>query len=403
MSGARTTTRRRTTGEDGEQLRALRCFVGQRVERQDPLERRDAARAELGARGLAELRERLVERPCGAVDARRQHRVERVGDVDDAGAERDLLAPQPVGVARAVEALVVVADRRDRVAEESEPVDDAGALVGVALHQRPLLLRQARGLQQDRVRNRELADVVEERRVAEQVELGVREAELAADRQRELLDAARVARGVRVACVDGRREALHRRRRALLQQPVRLLERDVLRVDRLGGLAELLGAPARVREVRLLRLAHQQQRHREDRQSVEPGRGVADRDHAADEAVDDVVRREPEEALVPDAPDVLASLDGERDDSRPVLTAKYDRAGDEAGSDGDELAPAAVEPEHEDRRRRERRERERADVEEHAVDLLPLRAPLDDADRHGDGERAHVDRRARRRRARRRR
>ena len=93
----------------------------------------------------------------------------------------------------------------------------------------------------------ELADVVEERRVAEQVELGLREAELAADRERELLHAARVAGRVGVARVDRRREALHRRRRALLQQPVRLLERDVLRVDRLGGLAQLLGA-ARVCE-----------------------------------------------------------------------------------------------------------------------------------------------------------
>ena len=90
--------------------RALRCFVGRR-QRQDPLEGRDAARAELGARGVAKLCERLVERPGGAVDAGREHRVERVGDVDDAGAKRDLLALEPVRIARAVEALVVVADR----------------------------------------------------------------------------------------------------------------------------------------------------------------------------------------------------------------------------------------------------------------------------------------------------
>ena len=61
----------------------------------------------------------------------------------------------------------------------------------------------------------ELADVVEERRVAEQVELGLRQPELAADRERELLHAARVAGRVRVARVDRRREALHRGRRAL--------------------------------------------------------------------------------------------------------------------------------------------------------------------------------------------
>ena len=46
----------------------------------------------------------------------------------------------------------------------------------------------------------------------------------------------------------------------------------------------------------------------------------------------------------------------------------------------------ALEAEHEDARRRKRRERQRADVEEHAVDLLALCAPLDDADRHGEDE-----------------
>src|SRR5438046_1810281 len=66
------------------------------LDRQDPLERRDAARAELAAGGAAELLQRLRGGPSGPVDARRQHRVERVGDVDDAGAERDLLPLEPV-------------------------------------------------------------------------------------------------------------------------------------------------------------------------------------------------------------------------------------------------------------------------------------------------------------------
>ena len=136
------------------------------------------------------------------------------------------------------------------------------------LHERPLLLGQARGLQQDRVRDRELADVVEERGVSEQVELRLREPELAADRERELLHAPRVAGGVGVARVDGRRERLHRRGRALLEQPVRLLERHVLGLDRLGGLAELLGTLAACAEVGLLRLAHQQQRQREHGERV---------------------------------------------------------------------------------------------------------------------------------------
>ena len=246
---------------------------------------------------VAQLLERDLERPRRAVDARREHRVERVRDVDDPRAERDRVPRQAARVAAAVEALVVVPDRGHRLVEEPEPLDDPRALLGVALHDHPLVVGQRRRLEQDRVRDRELADVVEERRVAELVEVGLRELELAADRERELLDAARVAGRVGVAGVDGRREGLHRGRRAVLQQPVRALERDVLGLDRVRGLAQLLRALLRVPEVRLLRLPHQQQRHREDAERVQVRRVVRDRDHAADEAVDEVVREQPGEAL----------------------------------------------------------------------------------------------------------
>ena len=59
----------------------------------------------------------------------------------------------------------------------------------MARHDHPLRVRQARRLEQDRIRNAELADVVEERCVAEELQLGVRKPELAADREGELLHA----------------------------------------------------------------------------------------------------------------------------------------------------------------------------------------------------------------------
>src|SRR5436190_8802475 len=164
-------------------------LVVEALDREDPLEGGDAARAELRAGGAPELLQGLRGRPCGPVDAGREHRVERVRHVDDPSAERDFLPAQPVGIAGAVVAFVVVPDRWHGVVQEAEAVDDAGALVGVALHQVPLLLGQARRLQQDRVRDRELADVVEERRVTEQVELCLREPQLPADGERELLHA----------------------------------------------------------------------------------------------------------------------------------------------------------------------------------------------------------------------
>src|SRR5205823_558306 len=139
---------------------------------------------------------------------------------------------------------------------------------------------QVIGLEQDRVRNRELADVVEQRRLADHLELRLREAEFTADPQRELLYAPRVARRVRVAGVDGRRQRLHRGRRALLEQAVRALERDVLRLDRLRRLPQLLRRALGVADVRLLRLAHQEEWQREDEQPPDPDRLVGLVDHA---------------------------------------------------------------------------------------------------------------------------
>ena len=119
--------------------------------------------------------ERLLDRALGLIDAGREHRVERVGDVDDAGAQRNVLAGKAVRVAATVPTLVVVANRRHGVGEEAESLDDAGALVGVIAHHSPLLEAQSGGLEQDRVGDGELADVMEESRMTEQVQLRLRE------------------------------------------------------------------------------------------------------------------------------------------------------------------------------------------------------------------------------------
>src|SRR5262249_54446695 len=105
---ANTAERERYEPLRGEQQVRDRVRVT-RVERHAPLERGDAARAELGAGVRPQLGERGGRLEGGAVGARRQHRAERVGDVDDARAERDLLALKAVRIAGAVEPLVVVA------------------------------------------------------------------------------------------------------------------------------------------------------------------------------------------------------------------------------------------------------------------------------------------------------
>lgn len=71
-----------------------------------------------------------------------------------------------------------------------EAADDAGALVGVGLHDQALVRRQLAGLEQDRIGDGELADVVEQGRVPEHVELILRHVQLPPHRQGQLADAA---------------------------------------------------------------------------------------------------------------------------------------------------------------------------------------------------------------------
>ena len=88
----------------------------------DAHERLGQAGVELRARAATELLDRVGVRRRGAVAARRDHRVIRVAERDDAGAERDLVACEAVRVAAAVEALVARADEAaDRPSDGASP------------------------------------------------------------------------------------------------------------------------------------------------------------------------------------------------------------------------------------------------------------------------------------------
>ena len=152
--------------------------------------------------------------------------------MDDPRPERDLEPDESGRVPAAVEVLVVVADRRHGVGEEPEPADDLGALLRMDLHHGALGQREVAGLHQDRVGNGDLADVVEQRRVGEDLELVAREPDLAADAYGDLTHAPRVPCRVGIPGVDGRRQALECLGGPGAQQPVCVLERDVLPVDR---------------------------------------------------------------------------------------------------------------------------------------------------------------------------
>ena len=106
-----------------------------------PAQRRSSAMASVSDH-------RLAVGPIGG------HGVEGVADGHDAGAERDLVAAQPVRIAAAVPALVARADEPGHRTQRGRGQQDALADQRVAAHEAPLDRVERAGLVEDRVRAR---------------------------------------------------------------------------------------------------------------------------------------------------------------------------------------------------------------------------------------------------------
>src|SRR5215510_8379044 len=78
------------------------------------------ARIEVRARRPLDLAPRRLQRDGPRIGAVERHGVEGIGDGEDAGAQRDLLALEAERVAGAVPALVVVVHDRHRPAQERD-------------------------------------------------------------------------------------------------------------------------------------------------------------------------------------------------------------------------------------------------------------------------------------------
>src|SRR5262249_48042635 len=128
--------RRRRSGSSSS--RVARPQLGERLVR-DRLEGGDHVGVELRARGDADLLAGGGDAGAGAVRPVGRERGERAGDREPAGGERDLLAGQPVRVAVAVPALVVVADDELAFAEEVDVAQDLRADHRVLGDQRELV------------------------------------------------------------------------------------------------------------------------------------------------------------------------------------------------------------------------------------------------------------------------
>ena len=107
--------------------------------------------------------DRVLLRPRVAVDPLRDQRVVDVADGEDPSVERELAGHEAARVSVAVEPLVMVAyEPADAFAESAELGEKAVTAFRVLLDGRVLVVIERPRLLQDRIRDRELADVVDE-------------------------------------------------------------------------------------------------------------------------------------------------------------------------------------------------------------------------------------------------
>ena len=111
----------------------------------------------------ARVRHGSIGIPCRTVRPVRRERVPHVRDRHDAPGSGMSVAREPVRVPRAVPALVVVADRRQRPAERIGTAHQVPPDLGVTLDLLPFIRVQLARLVQDLVRDAHLAHVVQER------------------------------------------------------------------------------------------------------------------------------------------------------------------------------------------------------------------------------------------------
>ena len=275
-----------------------------------------------------------IERLAGLLLEQRQRRVVLHGPVvrpvggegvevvdhrEDARAERDLVALEPLRVALAVPALVVAQNERRHRVRERHRADDLGADLGVDADLLELLLRQRSRLRQDVLGHGQLADIVEQGRRLHALDLVVGHAQRPGDAGGVDLHAADVALGGLVLGVDGQRQRFDRGQvqvRHLLH--VSPLVLDASQVDLVGAVSEVQRGEDEEREPRPL-LQH--------RPAGAEGR----------RRPDEVTRRTPQEVLVPRLHPRLArrERDRHRDEHRVEEEVGGCRPDQRAGLDGD--------------------------------------------------------------------
>ena len=157
---------------------------------------------ELGAGAAPKLAEGLGRGPGLAVRACARDGIVGVGDVHDAGGQRNVIALQPVRVPATIGTLVMQLDDGDMTREERHGTEDARAERRMQLDDVDFLHRQRRRLAEHFVRHANLADVVEQSAQANDLEVVGRQLQHAADADREDAHTLGMTGGIGVARVE---------------------------------------------------------------------------------------------------------------------------------------------------------------------------------------------------------
>jgi hypothetical protein len=153
-----------------------------------------------------ELLVRLLERQRRLVRARGRQGIENVHDRHDLRKHRDFVALEPFRVTRAVEPLVVIPHDGTNASKRAQLAAEAVADDRVLLHDALFFRRETSRLQQDRIRDPDLADIVKKPALGEGVEVVVAQSQLAPDGCRVAGEPLAVADGRRVARFDRHRQ-----------------------------------------------------------------------------------------------------------------------------------------------------------------------------------------------------
>ena len=178
-------------------LLPLRMLARQRIAML--MEERQAGIGHVGIIELATMLGDFVQRDldaeAGPVGSMGMHGFDHVGNGDDAGFQQDRIAPETVGVAAAVQALVMLLDNAGNRPGEIDGLEDLVAGLGMLLDEGELQFGEPPRLAEDFGRNPDLADVMDHAGQLDAFDLCLRQLQLPGERHGKLGDAPLVAGG----------------------------------------------------------------------------------------------------------------------------------------------------------------------------------------------------------------